>query len=106
MTRIYRQVPRYAFESLRFQFQAKARGRILKFAVPVLGTMGAIEVMMAEKKLEGGIPEPFDFWGIQVDNHAITDRLSAGGDRGASAFDFHEAETAGSKRRNGFSYSA
>ncbi len=78
----------------------------MKFAVPVLGTMGAIKVMMAEKKLEGGIPELFDFWSIQVDNHAIADRLSAGGNRCASAFDFHEAETAGSKRRNGFSYSA
>jgi hypothetical protein len=36
--------------------------------------------------------------------HAIADRLSAGGDGGASAFYFHKAETAGSKRRDGFSY--
>jgi hypothetical protein len=78
----------------------------LKLAVSVFGTIGAIEVMMAEKKLKGSIPEPFDLWGIQVDNHAIADRLSAGGDRCASALDFHEAEAAGSKRRNGFSYGA
>jgi hypothetical protein len=68
--------------------------------------MGAIEVMMAEKKLEGGIPEPFDFWSVQVDSHAVGDRLSASGNRCASAFDFHEAETAGSKRCNGLSCSA
>lgn len=78
----------------------------MKLAVSVLGTMGAIEVMMAEKKLKGSISEPFDFWGIQVNSHAIADWLGTCGDRGASAFDFHKAETTGSKRRNGFSYSA
>lgn len=46
----------YVPESFRLQFQAKVKGCILKFAVSVLGTIGAIEVMMAEKKLEGGIP--------------------------------------------------
>jgi len=93
-------------ESLRLQFQTKARGCILKLAVSVFGAMGAIEVMMTEKKLKGGIPEPFDLRGVQVYYHSIADRLGTGCDRGISAFDFHKAETAGSKRRNGFSYSA
>jgi len=68
--------------------------------------MGAIEVVMAEKKLKGGIPEPFDFWGVQVYHHAVTNRLGAGSNRSISAFDFNEAEATGSKRRNGFSYGA
>jgi hypothetical protein len=38
--------------------------------------------------------------------HSLSDRLGAGGDRVASAFYFHEAEAAGSKRRGGFSYGA
>jgi hypothetical protein len=36
----------------------------LKLAIAVFGTMGAIEMVMAEKKLKGGIPEPFDFGGV------------------------------------------
>jgi len=78
----------------------------LKLAVSVLGTIGAIKAMMAEKKLEGGISESFNLRGVQVNYHAIADRLGAGGDRGASAFYFYKAEAAGSKRCNGFSYSA
>jgi hypothetical protein len=62
--------------------------------------------MMAEKELKGGSSEPFDFRGVQVNRHAIPDRLSAGSNRGASAFDFYKAKTAGGKRRSGFSYGA
>ena len=61
---------------------------------------------MTEKELEGCIPESFYLRGVQVNYHAVADWLSAGGGRSASAFDFHKTETAGSKRRNGFSYSA
>jgi len=68
--------------------------------------VGAIEVVMTEKKLKGGVTESFDFGGVQVYYHAIADRLSAGSKRGASAFDFHKAETAGSKRRDSLSYGA
>ena len=78
----------------------------MKFAVPVFGTIGAIEMMMAEQKLEGGISEPFDLRCVQMYNHAIADRLGAGGNRGTSAFYFHKAEAAGGKRRDSFSYSA
>lgn len=59
---------------------------------------------MAEKKLKGSIAEPFDFVGIQVYCYAIADRLSAGGNRSISAFDFHKAEATGSKRCIIFSY--
>ena len=59
---------------------------------------------MAEKKLKGGISEPFDFWCVQVYYHAVADRLGAGCNRVISAFDFHEAESAGSKGGGGFSY--
>ncbi len=92
------------FKPLRLQLQTKAGSSILKLAVPVLGTVGAIEVVMAEKKLKSGIPEPFDFWGVQVYYHAISDRLGAGGNWSISAFDFHKAEAAGSKRWISFSY--
>jgi hypothetical protein len=68
--------------------------------------MGTIEVVMAEKKLKGGIPEPFDPWSVQVYHHAVTNWLGAGSNRGISAFNFHKAEATGSKRRNGFSYGA
>ena len=51
-------------KSLRLQLQTKARGGILKLAVAVLGTVGAIEIVMAEKKLKSGIPKSFDFWGV------------------------------------------
>ena len=68
--------------------------------------MGTIEVVMAEKKLKGGIPEPFDFGGVQVYYHTIADRLGAGSNRSISAFDFYEAEAAGGKRLMGFSYGA
>ena len=78
----------------------------MKLAVSVFGTVGAIEVMMAEKKLEGGISKPFDLRSVQVNYHVVTDRLGAGCDRGIPALDFHEAEATGSKRRGGFSYSA
>jgi hypothetical protein len=66
--------------------------------------MGAIEMVVAEKKLEGGVPEPFDLGSVQMYYHAIADRLGAGGNRSISAFDFHEAEAAGSKLRMGFPY--
>ena len=68
--------------------------------------MGAIKVVMTEKKLEGGIPETFGLGGVQVYYHAIADRLSAGSNRSISAFDFHKAEATGSKSRVGFSYGA
>jgi hypothetical protein len=68
--------------------------------------MGAIEMVVAEKKLKGGIPEPFDFWSVQVYYHTIAGWLGAGSNRGISAFDFNEAEATGRKRRNGFSYGA
>ena len=68
--------------------------------------MGTIKMVMAEKKLKGGIPEPFDFGSVQVYYHAVADRLGAGSNRSISAFDFHEAEAAGSKRWMGFSYGA
>jgi hypothetical protein len=68
--------------------------------------MGAIKVVMAEKKLKGGIPEPFYFWGVQVYYHAVADRLGAGSNRSISAFDFHETKAAGSKRWMGFPYGA
>ncbi len=61
---------------------------------------------MTEKKLEGGIPEPFDLRGIQVDYHAIADGLGAGCYWSTSAFDFNKTEPAGSKRSGGFSYGA
>jgi len=63
-------------------------------------------MVVAEKKLKSGIPEPFDFGGVQVYYHAIADRLSAGSNWSISAFDFHKAEAAGSKRWIGFSYGA
>jgi hypothetical protein len=78
----------------------------LQPAGSVFGAIGAVEVMVAEKKLKCGIPEPFDFRGVQVHRHAVSDRLGAGSNRGASAFDFYKAKTAGSKRRGGFSNSA
>jgi hypothetical protein len=78
----------------------------LKLAVPVFGTIGAIKVVMAEKKLKSSIPESLDFWGVQVYYHPVADRLSAGGNWSISAFDFHKAEAAGSKRWIGFSYGA
>ena len=59
----------------------------MKLAVAVLETMGAIEVVMTEKKLKGGIPEPFDFGSVQVYYHAVADRLGAGSNRSISAFD-------------------
>jgi hypothetical protein len=68
--------------------------------------MGTIKVVMTKKKLKGGVPEPSDFGSVQVYYHAVTYRLSAGGNRGISAFDFNETEAAGSKRRSGFSYAA
>jgi len=79
-------------------------GSFLQSAVFIFGTIDAIKVMMAEKKLESSIPEPLNFRGVQVYHHAVTDRFSAGSNWGASAFYFHKAETAGSKRRDGFSY--
>ena len=78
----------------------------MKLAVPVLGTIGAIKVVMTEKKLKSGIPEPFDFGHVEMYRHAVFDRLGAGSDRSTSAFDFHKAEAAGSKRWIGFSYGA
>jgi hypothetical protein len=78
----------------------------LKLAVAVLETMGAIEVVMTEKKLKGGVPEPFDFWCVQVYYHTIADRLGAGSNRSISAFDFHKAEAAGGKRWMSISYGA
>jgi hypothetical protein len=78
----------------------------LKLAVPVLGTIGAIKVVMSKEKLKCGIPEPFDFWGVQVHYHSVANWLSAGSNRSTSAFDFHKAEAAGSKRWIGFSYGA
>jgi hypothetical protein len=68
--------------------------------------MGAIEVVMAEKKLKGGVPEPFDLGGVQVYYHAVTGWLGAGSNRSISAFNFHKAEAAGSKLWIGFSYGA
>jgi len=68
--------------------------------------MGAIKVVMGKEKLKCGIPESFDFGGVQMYCHAIADRLGAGSNRSISAFDFHKAEAAGSKRRIGFSYGA
>jgi hypothetical protein len=68
--------------------------------------MGAIKVVMTEKELKGGIPESFDFGGVQVYYHAVADRLGAGSNRSISAFDFHEAEAAGSKGWISFSYGA
>ena len=47
---------------------------------------------MAEKKLESGISESFDFGCIQMHRHAIADRLSAGSDGGTSAFYLHKAK--------------
>jgi len=61
---------------------------------------------MTEKKLKGGISEPFDFWCVQVYYHTVADRLGTGCNRVVSAFDFHKAEPAGSKRSGGFSYGA
>lgn len=78
----------------------------MKLAVPVLGTIGAIKVVMTEKKLKSGIPEPFDFGRVEMYRHAVFDRLGAGSDRGIPAFDFYETEAAGSKRWIGFSYGA
>jgi hypothetical protein len=46
---------------------------------------------MAEKKLKGSVPEPFDFWSVQVNYHAIAGWLSAGSDGSILAFDFYEA---------------
>jgi hypothetical protein len=66
--------------------------------------MGAIEMVVAEKKLKGGVPEPFDFWSVQVYCHAVTNWFGASSNWSISAFDFNEAEATGSKRRNGFSY--
>jgi hypothetical protein len=94
------------FKSLRFEFQTKAGGSLLKLAVPVFGAMGAIEVVMAEEKLKSSIPEPLDFWGVKVYYHPVADRLSAGGNWSISAFYFHKAEAARSKRWIGFSYGA
>jgi hypothetical protein len=68
--------------------------------------MGAIEVVMTEKKLKSGIPEPFDFGRVEMYRYAVFDRLGAGSNRSTSAFDFHKAEAAGSKRWIGFSYGA
>jgi uncharacterized protein YidB (DUF937 family) len=65
--------------------------------------MGAIEVVMAEKELKGGIPEPFDFLGVQVYHNAVANWFSAGSNRSISAFDFNEAEATGSKGCNSFS---
>jgi len=79
---------------------------ILKLAIAVLGTMGAIEVVMTEKKLKGGVSEPFDFGGVQVYYHAVAGWLGAGGNRSISAFDFHKTEAAGGKRWMGVSYGA
>ena len=76
----------------------------MKLAVAVLETMGAIEVVMTEKKLKGGVPEPFDFWCVQVYYHTIADRLGAGSNGGASTFNFHKAKATRSKGRAGFSY--
>ena len=70
----------------------------MQLAISVLGTIGAIKVVMAEKKLKGGVPEPFDFGGIQMHYHAVADRLGAGSNRSISAFDLYEAQAAGSKR--------
>jgi hypothetical protein len=92
MARIYRYITGYAFKPLRLELQTKAGSSILKLAVSVLGTMGAIKVVMTEKELKGGIPEPLDF--------------GAGSNWSISAFDFHKAEAAGSKRWIGFSYGA
>jgi hypothetical protein len=78
----------------------------LQPAVSVFGAIGAIEIMMAEQKLKSGISQSFNFWRIQVYYHAIADRLSARGDRGAPAFYFHKAETAGSKGCGCFSNGA
>jgi len=78
----------------------------LKLTVTVFGTIGAIEVVMTEKKLKGGISKPFDFWRVQMYYHAVSDRLRAGCNRCISAFDLDEAEAAGGKRGGGFSYGA
>jgi len=75
----------------------------LKFTVTVFGTIGAIEVVMAHKKLKGGISKPFNFWRVQMYCHTISDRLGAGCNRCISAFDLHEAEATGGKRGGGFS---
>jgi hypothetical protein len=79
-------------------------GSFLQSAVFIFGTIDAIKIMMAEKKLESGISQSFDFRGVQMYYHAIADRLSTRSDGSVSAFYFHKAETAGSKRRDGFSY--
>ena len=78
----------------------------MKLAVPVLGTIGAIKVVMSKEKLKCGIPEPLDFGRVEMYRHAVFDRLGAGSNRSTSAFDFHKAEAAGSKRWIGFSYGA
>ena len=70
----------------------------MQLTISILGTIGAIKVVMAEKKLKSGVPEPFDFGGVQMHYHAFADRLSACSNRSISAFDFYEAEAAGSKR--------
>ena len=79
-------------------------GSFLQYAVFIFGTIGAIEVMMAEQKLESGISQSLDFGCIQVHYHAIGDRLCAGGNRGASTFNFHKTKSTRSKGCAGFSY--
>ena len=106
MARIYRQITGYASKPLGLELQTEAGSSILKLAIAVLGTMGTIKMVMAEKKLKGGIPEPFNFGSVQVYYHAVADRLGAGSNRSISAFDFHKAEAAGSKGWISFSYGA
>ena len=79
-------------------------GSFLQSAVFIFGTVGAIEVMMAEKKLESGISQSFNFGCIEMYYYAIADRLGAGSNGGASTFNFHKAKATRSKGCAGFSY--
>jgi hypothetical protein len=102
MAVIHGQCPGYAPVSLQLQLESLVRGNPLQLAVPVLGTIAAVKVMMREKKLESSTAEALRFGGGSMDHHAVFDEYAAGGHRSPPALYLYEAEAAAAEGQIGF----
>jgi hypothetical protein len=102
MAVIHGQCLRDAPVSLQLQLESLVRGNPLQLAVPVLGAIAAVKVMMRDKKLKGGTAESLRLGGGGMHHHAVFDKYAAGSHRRPSALNLNEAEAAAAEGQNGF----
>jgi hypothetical protein len=78
----------------------------LQVALLVLGTAGAVEMMMRQKEFKCSAPKLLHHRCVRVNHHSVLHRLAAGSDRCPPAIDLNEAEPTPSERQVRFAHGA